>query len=383
MSLSIKKMAHPIVFALIVIGGIMLLNKGSAFAATKTWVGDGADGNFSTSGNWSPAGAPTDGDDLVFDLSDLGTQETPINDVVGLSIASITVDNAAEGELFTIIFEEDTTLTGDVTNTGDDDIEIAGGFILGGDVTLSGGVDLASQSGSLNEVTLGGNTLTVSDFDGITAMGIPITGSGVVNYENLGQVQIEGENTYSGTTNFTDVIQTINSSSAPNSPEEMFGTSAITVDESSRVELEFSSSETFSNQITLSATTVTDSTFHAQLNFSSEQVSASHEITLPNVVLSGDAGMTLVPSQIASVNLNGIEDNDNCLYVPTSYEDYFLNAPTFCDGDSTSSVDDVPGVPDTGVAGKSYRNQLTALASLVGVAVVAAYVVKRRISSKA
>jgi hypothetical protein len=332
---------------LVVLGGVLISGK-SAFAATKTWTGNGSDNNFSTSGNWSPSGAPTSGDDLIFNLASLGSHTTPTNDVTGLSINSITANNGGASQLFSIIFEEDTTLAGNVTNTGANKITIDGGFILSGDVEISGGITLGSQPSSLNAVQLGSNTLTVSDYDGITSTSIPVTGAGSVAYKNLAQLQISGVNTYSGTTSFENVTQAFNAGSAPFSPTEMFGTSAITIDANSRVELRFSASATFSNQITLAATTVNGNTFNAQLNFSSEQVSATHAIAVPNIVLAGAGGMNLSPSQIASVDLAGIQANGNCLYVATTYEEYFLNAPTFCGAENTSSVEEVPGVPNTG-----------------------------------
>ncbi|HZO57467.1 MAG TPA: hypothetical protein VFB63_32445, partial [Bryobacteraceae bacterium] len=38
----------------------------SAHAVTRTWTGNGSDNFWSTAANWSPSGAPQNGDDLVF-----------------------------------------------------------------------------------------------------------------------------------------------------------------------------------------------------------------------------------------------------------------------------------------------------------------------------
>lgn len=363
---------------LVVLGGVLISGK-SAFAATKTWTGNGSDNNFSTSGNWSPSGAPTSGDDLIFNLASLGSHTTPTNDVTGLSINSITTNNGGASQLFSIIFEEDTTLAGNITNTGANKITIDGGFIVGGDVTISGGISLGDHTGSLNQVQLSSNThvLTFSDYDGITAIDIPIIGDGTVNYENLAQVQVGGNNTYEGTTNLTNVNLLFNASTPPQSPTEMFGTSAINVDANSRIEMKFSASATFSNQITLAATTVDGNTFNAQLAFSSEQVTAALVITLPNVTLSGSGGMTLSPSQIASVNLAGIQANGNCLYVPTSYQGSFTNAPTFCGAEGASSVDEVPGVPNTGDKATGINKLLFLVAGALIVTIGLGYTYRR------
>lgn len=330
----------------------LIINSGSAYAATKTWAGAGGNNNWSTSGNWSPSGAPVDGDSLVFNLSSLGANGNPINDIVGLSVASMSFSGGTQNQLFSVSLAEDTTLTGNVTSTSPARVSFNGGLILGSNVEFSGPFTFDDYTGGLNLITLGSNTLTISNYaTGIVGIGVPISGSGTVNYEDLGSIQINSVNTYSGTTTFTNVGSVTNTTSDPQSPSEMFGTSNIVIDADSEIWLEFSASETFSNQITLAATTVNGNAFSPQLAFNSSQVSATHAITVPNVILTGAGGMTLSPSGIASVNLAGMQSNGNCLYVPTVYEEEFLNVASFCGasgadfGDTNPSI---PGVPDAG-----------------------------------
>ena len=88
-----------------------------AFAAAKTWTGTAGDHKFNTAGNWSPSGAPSNGDTLDFpnDVTDLA----PDNDIVGLSVAGITFSGAGTSGGFTIT-GNDLTLTGDITDTTSD-----------------------------------------------------------------------------------------------------------------------------------------------------------------------------------------------------------------------------------------------------------------------
>lgn len=372
------------IFGLIVAALFFAFSSQQAFAATKTWTGDGADANWSTDANWSPSGAPTNGDDLVFNLSDLGTFSAPDNDIASLSIASMSFTNGTNGQSFALRLTEATTFSGDATNTSATRVGVWGGFVLGADIDFIGGFGFSDHTSASNEIALGGHALTISDdASGITSFSdVPITGTGTVNYDTLGDVQVGSVNTYSGTTNITNINQIYNSTSDPQSPTEMFGSSSIVVDASSTVHLVFTATETFSNQITLAATEVSGSSFNAQLNFNSSQVSAAHVITVPNVILSGAGGMTLSPSGIASVNLAGMTTNGNCLYVPTVYVDNFLNVGDFCGASNASLGDDVvPGVPNTGEAHGRSALPLVILASVAGLA-GAGFIARRYLLAK-
>ncbi len=60
---------------------------------TRTWTGAGADANWKTMANWSPAGAPEGGDSLVFPAS--AARRTNINNIVNLPLHSISLAGAA------------------------------------------------------------------------------------------------------------------------------------------------------------------------------------------------------------------------------------------------------------------------------------------------
>lgn len=70
---------------------LVVLKTSPALAAVKTWTDTSADHKFSTSSNWSPSGAPTNGDSLVFPVSTgLTSYNTFItNDIDNLSVAGI------------------------------------------------------------------------------------------------------------------------------------------------------------------------------------------------------------------------------------------------------------------------------------------------------
>ena len=108
----------------------LLLVVSSVSAADKTWVGAAGDYNFSSSANWSPAGAPASGDALIFDNSD---GITVINDLSGYTYSGITV--SGDGSVTFSDTGNDFTLSGDVTVSG------SGNFSLSVAVTIDSNVE--------------------------------------------------------------------------------------------------------------------------------------------------------------------------------------------------------------------------------------------------
>ena len=179
-----------------VIGGSFLIEE-PAQAVTKTWTGLGADANWSTAANWSPAGAPVAGDDLVFPAG--AAQLSNFNDTAsstsyntlsftgpvggynlsGFSIhlpAGLTADNSA---LNTVSL--DITLTASQTfNVSGDRLRLAGIFT---------GNTLTFSVGSTGIVEVLGSIIGPG---GVTVSGSP--GHGVF---------ISADATYSGPTNVT------------------------------------------------------------------------------------------------------------------------------------------------------------------------------------
>ena len=79
--------------ALVVLLGVIAASQSpvpARAATTRTWTG-AVDAKWSTAGNWSPAGAPVNGDAVVFPGP--GAATTVTNDLVELSLASLTLNN--------------------------------------------------------------------------------------------------------------------------------------------------------------------------------------------------------------------------------------------------------------------------------------------------
>jgi len=146
-----------------------------AFAAAKTWTGTAGDHKFNTAGNWSPSGAPSNGDTLDFpnDVTDLA----PDNDIVGLSVAGITFSGAGTSGGFTIT-GNDLTLTGDITDTTSD--------------------TFVTNTLSLNVALSGTPTFTVPAGHFIAVPGV-LSGSGNLTKAGNGTLELQSANTGTGT----------------------------------------------------------------------------------------------------------------------------------------------------------------------------------------
>ena len=77
---------------------------------TLTWSGEGTDAKWSTAANWDADRAPIDGDSLVFPAH--GKVEAPDNDLTGLSLVDVTIDDGGYG-----IIGNAVTLTGTMAKT--------------------------------------------------------------------------------------------------------------------------------------------------------------------------------------------------------------------------------------------------------------------------
>src|SRR5687767_7791981 len=90
---------------------VMFLGTWQMSAIVRTWTGAAANGNWSTAANWTPSGAPQNGDDLVFPAATPRLINT--NDLVGRSFASISFNGASGGYL---LRGNAITLTGGITS---------------------------------------------------------------------------------------------------------------------------------------------------------------------------------------------------------------------------------------------------------------------------
>ena len=68
---------------------------GEAAACTKSWVGAGANNNYATDANWSPAGVPLPGDDVC--ITAAGTYTVDYSGAIQRSVASLTLGNPSSG----------------------------------------------------------------------------------------------------------------------------------------------------------------------------------------------------------------------------------------------------------------------------------------------
>lgn len=339
-----KPLLKAALFVCALFAGVTLFSTGEAFAVTKTWTGGGSDDNWSTSGNWSPSGAPSDGDDII--MNDASTSAS-INDINGLSVNSITwqtggtdIDTTAEPLI----------ITGDVTVGGATNaVQIFGDVILGGDITWDG-VNLGTSTPT-NTYSLDLNNHAVT-FDNsgsfIIALTQPIEGTGTVTYAtSQGQgIQLYSANTYSGQTVITgnDGIIIVGLT-----PAEAFGTSDIVV--TSGASLSFAlpdGASTITNNITLQASTnPSDTTSWSYISFYCASGCTSAQVTAPNITLEGNVRM--LASGSVTVDLTGIQSNGHCIEYTTTSGAQFTGGPAACViGGPGSSVDSVPGVPNTG-----------------------------------
>src|SRR5436190_18323294 len=105
----------------------------SAFAATRTWIGPTSGGNWSDAANWSPAGAPSAGDALVFPSN---SSQAPMNNDLptGSSVGSMTFTGGYKLDGNALV------VTGDIT-TG-----FFGGSVINTPLTIGGPLSIAPQA---------------------------------------------------------------------------------------------------------------------------------------------------------------------------------------------------------------------------------------------
>ncbi|HUY85231.1 MAG TPA: hypothetical protein VMU97_01820 [Candidatus Dormibacteraeota bacterium] len=333
----------------------------AAVGGTFTWSGAGADGNWSTAGNWVGGTAPVSGD--VGDTIIINNAATFTNgstdNLATLSLASLQFENNG-GLAQTVTLANPLTITGSITQaastTTTEDIIRNNGTAQ--TITLGGDVAVTSSDGGLtigfntaDNIALASHTLTFTNPSATADVIIQdnITGSGSVVY-NGDQFSLDGTNTYSGTTTITAGAVANNTSG-----NNAFGTSSISIASSGGLTFGYSSTTTISNPITIAGTTNGSPT--TSLTFST--LTSGVTINAPAITLNGDtrfdnngilSGLT--------VNLAGITTNGFCIEYLGDNPDYsnpaangFTNAPTGCIVPaSTSSTTAAPGAPNTGLA---------------------------------
>jgi autotransporter-associated beta strand protein len=170
-------------FALILFALIMMVAP-QAYAATKTWSG-AVDSNFNVAGNWSPAGVPSNGDDLVFD-SDTATSLTPANDLTGASFLSLTFQG--NDPLGFDLSGNSFTLTGGITNNSNGPAYILTPLVISGNQSITATNHIISLDGAIsgagNLTKSGGQSLFITANNSTYSGNITISG-GVLWVDNV------------------------------------------------------------------------------------------------------------------------------------------------------------------------------------------------------
>lgn len=173
-------------------------------AAVKTWDGT-TSGNWGTSANWTPAGVPVDGDDLIFPAGAANLNNT--NNITDLRVASIQFNGAAGGY---ILNGNAITISNGVVaahTVGDNDLSFAA-------ITNATSQTYTVDSGgtldvNANLVLIGGFTLTVNN-DFTTRFDGAISGTGNLSKSSAGTGTMvfggTAANTYAGTTTVNGAI---------------------------------------------------------------------------------------------------------------------------------------------------------------------------------
>ena len=296
---------------------LALLTGHNAFAATKTWTG-ATDPWFSTPSNWSPAGVPANGDDLVFDDNQLtGAAESPIiaepNAPVVASITFIAKDMGDGSTSCPKLYAANgIVITKAITVSNSNCVPgLTGGYLLGGDVTISSNsINLGFSDGALD---LNGHTLNVSD--AYFAEDFLITGQGTINISD--NSAFIGHKTYSGTTNIKwDAGGSPLGVIAGNA--DAFGTSTINVLGTASIYWSIPIANTvisITNPINLYSKSILPqvSMFFGGAYSNSTGLT---KLAVPNITLHGN---TSLAAQGVMVDLGGIKSNGFCL-------DYYIGS---------------------------------------------------------
>ena len=177
------KHATLIFSTIIVLVAIFVFVK-PAFAATKTWDGGGGNLNFSTPANWSGDTVPVNGDALVFDSTELSSNVTLNNDMVGLSLTGITfagVGGTGDYHLTGNALNIQGSIAQDADDFGGYEPQIDLNLNFTGDVTVD-----AVWVSQLSTITMNGYdmTLTTPSNPGnscrVANIGAAVNGSGAI-----------------------------------------------------------------------------------------------------------------------------------------------------------------------------------------------------------
>ena len=380
---------RSIVVSAFLFGLFTVFNSQEALAATKTWSYGGVNTNWSTAGNWTPSGAPVDGDDIVIS-SEIGTMHGGNNDIVGLTINNLTLSGSEiSGPDMTATLE----ITGDIVNTGTISLKTAStSLILADDVQMQG-FSFGGDAGA--NINLNGHKLTIVDANPannhmIFSFTPSITGNGqlVINAPNT-TIMFFTANTYSGSTIITASKGVMPSISGTSTGINMFGSSDITVGTDVRLSIdltEVSTGATWSNNITLLGSGSEDfgtwtQDYYSLNFFEYPQTRPLVEISVPNITLSSNVRLNSGTNIL--VNLAGVQSNGFCAQYGYDgmFGDRFQNGPPACMVDDTPILGTVPGVPNAGAL--KNNTVFIAIAGLASVLLIGLGIRKGMVLAKA
>ncbi len=165
----------------------------TASAATRTWVGAAPDSYWTNAANWSPAGAPVNGDTLVFP----GGVPQTINTNRGGGLTSV-ASLQFSGTNYSLLSPNPLTLTGGITHTPPGNVTnfCRIGLTLGADQTWSlGNGTFMVQS----NVAIGPRTLLVEDGSANLEFRVGPSGSGQISKIGSGTMAFLAPTPFSGT----------------------------------------------------------------------------------------------------------------------------------------------------------------------------------------
>ncbi len=203
-----KSVRPPVASAMIF---ILLIGAFSASAALKTWVGLGANANWSTSLNWSPSGQPGNNDDVSFPAG--AAQLLNTNNLASLKLSSIAFSGAGGGYL---IRGNGITLTNGLTAA-----HTVGANTVDLNITNGAAQTITATTGGTLAVTgdlaLNGFNLTVNNSTNVSLGGL-ISGSGNLSKNGTGKLLLNGaiNNAYTGTTTVNAGTLELNDSASAN-----------------------------------------------------------------------------------------------------------------------------------------------------------------------
>ncbi len=171
----------------------LLAQAGAVSAATRTWTGAAPDAFWTNAANWSPAGAPVNGDTLVF----AGGVPQTISTNRGGALTSLAALNFT-GTNFSLLSQNPLTLTGGLTHNPPGNVTnfCRLGLALGADQTWSigNGVFLVQSN-----VAIGSRTLSIEDSSAAMEFRVGPSGSGSITKIGAGTLAFLAPTPFTGT----------------------------------------------------------------------------------------------------------------------------------------------------------------------------------------